>query len=159
MLCWIGRGGITGVKEDWAYKVSGSYYQQDAWPRPDNISGILFPDSENRGTKQPKVDGRVDYQLDPESEVSFAGGYAGTGGIIFTGLGPFDIEDGSWFSYVRGDYNRNNANVRFYANILDANSFNLLSPLEFNFATGTYDSSAQNTSVVQDGTTFMAALP
>jgi len=95
----------SGVNNKWAYKVSASYYQQDAWPRPENISGVVFPDTENRGTKQPKFDGRVDYDIDQESNLSFAGGYAGTGGIIFTGIGPFDIEDGSWFSYVRADYN------------------------------------------------------
>ena len=144
----------SGVRNDWAYKVSGSYYQQDAWPRPDaaeNLSGQVFPDTRNRGTKQPKLDGRVDYRLDAVSNLSFSGGYAGTGGIIFTGIGPFDIENGSWFSYLRADYNRDNANVRFYANLLSADSFNLLSPLDFDFATGTYDWSAQNTSIVQDG--------
>jgi iron complex outermembrane receptor protein len=140
----------SGVRNEWAYKVSGSYYQQDAWPRPENLSGVVFPDSENRGTKQPKFDGRVDYQIDPQSNVSFSGGYAGTGGIIFTGIGPFDIKDGSWSSYLRADYNRDSANVRFYANLLDADSFNLLSPLDFDFKTGTYDWSAQNTSIVQD---------
>jgi len=141
----------SGVRNKWAYKASGSYYQQDAWPRPENFSGVVFPDSENRGTKQPKIDGRVDYELDDQSRLSFSGGYAGTGGIIFTGIGPFDIKSGSWFSYVRGDYDRGNANVRFYANILEAESFNLLSPLLFDFSTGTYDWSAQNTSIVQEG--------
>lgn len=141
----------SGVRGDLAYKVSGSYFQQDAWPRPDNLSGVVLPDSENRGTKQPKFDARVDYQIDPQSEVSFSGGYAGTGGIIFTGIGPFDIKNGSWFSYVRADYNHNDVNVRFYANILDAESFNLLSPLDFDFATGTYDWSAQNITVAQEG--------
>lgn len=141
----------SGVRNKWAYKVSGSYYEQDAWPRPENLSGVVFPDSNNRGTQQPKFDGRVDYDIDEKSNVSFAGGYAGTGGIIFTGLGPFDIEDGSSFSYIRADYNRNNANVRFYANVLDADSFNLLSPLDFDFSTRTYDWSAQDTAIVQDG--------
>ncbi len=141
----------SGVRDRWSYKASGSYYTQDAWPRPDNISGVVFPDSENRGTKQPKLDGRVDYELDPGSSLSFSGGYAGTGGIIFTGIGPFDIENGSWFSYVRADYDRNEANFRFYANLLSADSFNLLSPLIFDFATQTYDWSAQNTSILQEG--------
>lgn len=151
----VGTGFVSalhsGVRDRWAYRVSGSYFQQDAWPRPDNFSGQVFPDSENRGTKQPKVDGRVDYDLSNNQSLSFSGGYAGTGGIIFTGIGPFDIENGSWFSYVRADYNRDNANVRFYANLLDADSFNLLSPLDFSFATGTYDWSAQDTTIVQDG--------
>jgi len=140
----------AGVADKWSYKVSGSYYQQDAWPRPDNFSGTVIPDAINRGTKQPKIDGRVDYQLDAASNLSFSGGYAGTGGLIYTGIGPFDIEDGSWFSYVRGDYNNNDANVRFYANILEAKSENLLNPLRLDFSTGTYDFSAQNTSFVQD---------
>lgn len=144
-------GIVSGVRDQWAFKVSGSYFQQDAWPRPENLSGVVFPDTRNRGTKQPKVDGRVDYDLDAQSRLSFSGGYAGTGGIIFTGIGPFDIDDGSWFSYLRADYDRNDANVRFYANLLSATSFNLLSPLDFDFTTGTYDWSAQNTSIVQDG--------
>ena len=140
----------AGVSNDWSYKISGSYYQQDAWPRPDNLSGVVIPDTANRGTKQPKIDGRVDHQLDATSNLSFSGGYAGTGGLIYTGIGPFDIEDGSWFSYLRSDYNNNDINVRFYANILEAKSENLLNPLRLDFATGTYDFSAQNTSFVQD---------
>ena len=141
----------SGVRDNWAYKVSGSYFTQDAWPRPDNNTGVLFPDSRNQGTKQPKFDARVDYLLGPTENVSFSGGYAGTDGIIYTGIGPFDIESGSFSSFFRGDYNRDQVNVRFFANLLDADSVNELNGLPFNFKTGVYDVSAQNASILQDG--------
>ena len=142
---------FSAVEGPWAYKLSGSYFTQDAWARPESPAGLIFPDARNRGAKQPKFDARVDYDLDASSNLSFSGGYAGTSGIIHTGLGPFDIEDGSWFGYFRGDYNRNEANVRFYANLLDARSSNLLSPLRLDFQTGTYDFSGQNSSILQNG--------
>lgn len=141
----------SGVRDKFSYKFSGAYYQQDPWPRPSNFSGAAFPDAVNRGTAQPKFDGRVDYQINQDSNLSFGGGYTGTNGIIFTGLGPFDIADGSSASYMRADYNNGDANVRFFANILDAESQNLLSPLILNFATGTYDFSAKNMTVAQEG--------
>jgi iron complex outermembrane receptor protein len=141
----------SGVRDDWAYKVSGSYYTQDAWPRPATLSGQVFPDSANRGTKQPKFDARVDRRLDAVTGLSFSGGYAGTSGIIHTGIGPFDIEDGSWFSYLRADYDRDQINARFYVNLLSADSVNLLNALPFDFKTQTYDWSAQNTSMFRDG--------
>ena len=141
----------SGVRNNWAYKVSGSYFTQDAWPRPENNTGVLFPDSRNQGTQQPKFDGRVDYLLGPTENVSLSGGYAGTDGIIYTGIGPFDIESGSWFSYFRGDYNRDLVNVRFFANLLDADSVNELNGLPFDFKTGVYDFSGQNTTILQDG--------
>jgi len=141
----------SGVRNNWGYKVSGSYFSQDAWPRPDNNTGVVFPDSRNQGTTQPKFDGRVDYLLGPTENVSLRGGYAGTDGIIYTGIGPFDIKNGSWSSYFRGDYNRDMVNVRFFANLLDADSINQLNGLPFNFKTGVYDVSAQNTTILQDG--------
>jgi iron complex outermembrane receptor protein len=140
----------SGVRDDWAYKVSGSYYTQDAWPRPATLSGVVFPDAANRGTQQPKFDARVDRRLDADASLSFSGGYAGTSGIIHTGIGPFDIEDGSWFSYLRADYDRDQINARFYVNLLSADSVNLLNALPFDFRTQTYDWSAQNTSMFRD---------
>ncbi len=141
----------SGVHDNWAYKVSGSYFTQDAWPRPENNTGVLFPDSRNQGTQQPKFDARADYLLGATENVSFSGGYAGTDGIIYTGIGPFDIKSGSWSSYFRGDYNRDQVNVRFFANLLDADSVNELNGLPFDFKTGVYDFSAQNTTILQDG--------
>ncbi len=145
---------FSGVSADWSYKVTGSYYTMDPWDRPETINNeaqtpikSLY---ENTGTKQPKFDARVDRQLEGNQWLSFSGGYAGTSGIIQTGIGPFDIQDDTRFWYVRGDYNRGSFNTRFYANILDGYGPNLLNGIDFFFKTQTYDFSAQNTSVLAD---------
>lgn len=135
-----------------SYKLSGSIYTQEAWPRPETLPsgqpGGLFP---NKGTNQPKFDGRVDWEMGPRSRFSFSGGIAGTSGIIHTGIGPFDIDSGSRFGYVSGDYERDNLNVRVYGNFLSADSTNLLNGLPFDFATQTYDISGQNTTILDAG--------
>ena len=142
---------FSGVSDDWSYKVTGSYYAMDPWERPEYIDNTPIKGLyENTGTKQPKFDARVDRQLEGNQWLSFSGGYAGTSGIIHTGIGPFDIRDDTRFWYVRGDYNRGNFNTRFYANILDGYGPNLLNGIDFFFDTKTYDFSAQNTSVLAD---------
>jgi iron complex outermembrane receptor protein len=144
---------FSRVSGDWSYKLTGSYYTMEAWDRPETINNDLhtpaniFP---NSGTQQPKFDVRVDRQLEGNQWLSFSGGYAGTSGIIHTGIGPFDIQNDTRFWYVRGDYNRGSLNTRFYANVLDGFGPNLLNGIEFDFKTKTYDFSAQNTSVVAD---------
>ena len=144
---------FSGVSNDWSYKATGSYYTMDPWDRPETINNPLHTPANiypNSGTKQPKFDARVDRQLEGNQWLSFSGGYAGTSGIIQTGIGPFDIQDDTRFWYVRGDYNRGSLNTRFYANILDGYGPNLLNGIDFFFETQTYDFSVQNTSVLAD---------
>ena len=136
----------SGVRDDWSYRAGAGYSTQDAWDRPGPLpSGQprdLFP---NRGTAQPKFDIRVDKRLGPTSSLSFGAGYAGTGGIIHTGIGPFTIEDGSNFWNVQADYNRDALNARVYVNVFDGNGVNLLNGLLFNFKTTTTNVSLTNT--------------
>lgn len=151
-----GYGSIlySGVRDNgWSYKFTGSYYSQDPWDRPDTINNDLQTPANlypNTGTDQPKIDGRVDKQLEGDQWLSFSAGYAGTSGIIHTGIGPFDIQSGTKFWYLRGDYNRGNLNARFFANVLDGDANNLLNGIQFLFDTKTYDFSAQNTSVFNE---------
>ena len=56
------------------------------WTRPPPRSG---PDA-NRGTSQPKFDVRVDQELS-HGTLTYAGGMAGTDGLIHSGIGPFDM--------------------------------------------------------------------
>ena len=60
--------------------------------------GALGTAFENRGTSQPKFDARVDQELSNGGRMTYEGGVAGTSGIIYTGIGPFDIQSGivSW---------------------------------------------------------------
>lgn len=104
-------GGVThaGVSGNMGYKVSGSYYEQDAYDRPTgNIPGTTVPfySFPNEGTEQPKGDLRFDWDLEDDSTFTVGAGYAGTSGIVHTGIGPFSVENGSYLSYAKADYNR-----------------------------------------------------
>ena len=141
----------AGVSGNFGYKISGGYFEQDAYERP-VIPGVQnFP---NAGTSQPKGEVRLDWDLDDASVFSAGAGYAGTDGIIHTGIGPFDIKKGSDLSYGKLDYNRSALHVGFFANFLSADSSNLVSvgtdgqPLGFKFSTDTYNLEAGNTTVV-----------
>ena len=79
----------------WSYKVSAGYLTQVPLARPagriPNAFQTPYPPFTNSGTTQPKFDTRVDYDLPAGGVLSFAGGVAGTEGIIYTGIGPFDV--------------------------------------------------------------------
>lgn len=127
--------------------MTAGYFTQDAWDRPGPLpNGVPRDNFPNTGTKQPKFDLRADYDIDERSFLSFFGGIAGTGGVIHTGIGPFQIQNGTTFWYGRADYNRDNFNARAYINVLDGDGLNLLNGLNFIFESATYDLSATNTS-------------
>ncbi len=146
-------GSVThaGVADNLGYKVSAGYYEQDPYDRP-AYAGI--PTFENQGTEQPKGDVRLDWDLSADTTLNIGGGYAGTDGIVHTGIGPFDIDKGSNLWYVKGDWNRRALRIGAFANFLDADSQNLVSrgingqPLGFAFSTETYNFDLSNTSVV-----------
>ncbi|NKB89274.1 MAG: TonB-dependent receptor [Acidobacteria bacterium] len=141
----------TGVRPNTAWKLSAGYSTQDAWDRPPPLPNGTPGDSfANFGTSQPKADGRIDFITGAESTVSLAAGYAGTSGTIHTGIGPFQIEDGTRFWYTRADYNWRNLNVRAFLNAIDGQGTNQLNGLLFKFDSNTYDISATNTSAIGD---------
>ena len=140
----------AGVSDNFGYKISAGYYEQDPYERP-VIPGVQnFP---NSGTAQPKGEVRLDWDLADDSVFSVGGGYAGTDGIIHTGIGPFDIKKGSDLTYGKLDWNKGAFRVGFFANFLQADSSNLVSvgtdgqPLGFAFNTDTYNLDASNTTV------------
>jgi iron complex outermembrane receptor protein len=131
-----------------AYKISAGYFTQDALPRPVgtiNSLGTPYPAYTNEGTSQPKFDARVDYSLADSATLTFNGGVSGTEGIIHTGIGPFDIEQGSFLSYFSAKYQKGARRVAFFTNILTADSTNLISRdttgafLPLGFDTKTFD--------------------
>lgn len=149
----------AGAQDRWSYKLSAGYYQQDPYERP---SGLIpgthtpYPQFDNEGTKQPKVDIRVDYELSDKSYTSFSGGYAGTDGLVHSGIGPFDIESGGAMTYAKGEWTRGAMRAAAFANFLDVDSTNLLAigvngrPVSFSFKTDTYNVDVSNTTVVHD---------
>jgi outer membrane receptor protein involved in Fe transport len=109
----------------------------------------------NNGTSQPKVDLRLDQDLTNGGRITYQGGYAGTEGIIHTGIGPFDMESGSYMSYGKVLYTKNALRVGVFANFVDASAPNLLQtdpgtlqPVVLSFKTQTYDVEVGNTNVV-----------
>ena len=137
------------INDRWSFKVSGGGYSQDALPRPSGTipgsGGTSYPPYVNTGTTQPKFDGRVDYDYADGSKLSFSGGFAGTEGVMHSGIGPFDIDSGSNMGYGRVHYTRRGLRGAFFTNILDGTATNLLTrdtlgvPIGFDFKTKTFD--------------------
>jgi iron complex outermembrane receptor protein len=160
-----GYGSIShaGVNDKLSYKLSAAYYTQDPYERPTGlIPGTMttYPPFQNQGTSQPKFDVRVDYDQDEETTWSFSGGYAGTDGIIHSGIGPFDINTGSNLSYFQTSWSRRAMRLNFFGNFLDGDAANLLTvgpdgrPLLLGFQSQTYNIDFTNTTVAGEHNVF-----
>ncbi len=158
-------GSIThaGVNGKLGYKLSAAYFEQDPYDRPTGIIpgtvgptnpfGTPYPDFENQGTQQPKLNFRFDYDQTEDTTWSFSGGWADTDGIMHSGIGPFDISTGSTMSFVKGDWMRRAARATLFANLLDGDAVNLLTrgidgqPIAFDFKSDTFNFDFSNTNV------------
>ena len=153
----VGSSGKLG------YKISASFFEQDPYDRPtgvipgsagaSNPGGTPYPPFQNKGTEQPKLNFRFDYDSTPGTSWSFSGGYAGTDGIIHTGIGPFDIDSGTLMNFLKVDWSRRAQRFTFFANLLDGDADNLLAvgvdgrPLAFSFESETYNLDYSDTRV------------
>ncbi|MDJ0835953.1 MAG: TonB-dependent receptor [Acidobacteriota bacterium] len=154
------------VDDTWSYKISAGYFDSDPWARPTGIvpfdpekgtGGFPYPDFENTPTKQPKIDFRLDQELSEDSRIVYGIGSAGTEGIIHSGIGPFDIQDGNTLTYGKVNYTKGNLKLNFFANILDGNAINVLTldattgqPIDFVFKTNTYDFEVGHSTTIGD---------
>ncbi len=109
----------------------------------------------NRGTDQPKFDLRFDQQLGDGGRITYQGGYSGTSGIIHSGIGPFNIEDGSFLAYGKVQYQKGAMRLAGFYNAVDVTAPNLLlvdpntlTPVVLEFNTPTFDVEFGNTSVL-----------
>ena len=102
-LFYVNGSTAHAVNDRWAYKVSAGYFTQYPLARPvgtiNNAAQTPYPNYTNQGTSQPKFDTRVDYSLSSGGTLTFNGGVNGTDGIIHSGIGPFDIQNGSRMGY------------------------------------------------------------
>jgi len=168
------------MNDRWAYRVSAGYFSSQAYPRPTGtipliadprapgltVGGAAYPIDgsgpagsafSNRGTSQPKFDMRFDQELVGGGRMTYQGGVAATQGIIHTGLGPFNMQSGSYMSYLKTNYERQGLHVNAFANFVNAKAPNLLltdpttaKPLELDFNTQTYDVDARDVVPVGD---------
>jgi iron complex outermembrane receptor protein len=139
----------AAINDRWSFKLAGGGYSQDPLPRPTGIipgsPNTTYPSFTNTGTTQPKLDGRLDYDFEDGRVLSFTGGFAGTEGIMHTGIGPFDIDNGTRMGYGKVSFNRKGLRASFFTNILDGQATNTLArdvnnvPIAFDFETNTYD--------------------
>jgi outer membrane receptor protein involved in Fe transport len=125
------------------------------------IGGASFPADadqpgafENDGTSQPKLDLRLDQEVGG-GRITYQGGYAGTDGIVHTGIGPFGMQNGSYMAYGKVTYNRGALRIGAFGNFVDAEAPNLLvtdpdtlQGIDLNFKTQTYDLEIGNTNVL-----------
>jgi iron complex outermembrane receptor protein len=129
----------SGVAGDVAYRVTGSWYQQDdPYDRPTGTipgtespadpEGTPYPPFPNEGTRQPKFDFRVDWDLGDGSVLGFSGGYGAFSGVTYTPIGPYswDEESNSWYGKV--EWRRGSLEVRAHATALDVEGSYLLIP-------------------------------
>src|SRR4029077_5425421 len=151
-----------------SYRVSAGYFFSDPLPRPTGqipriqdprdptamVGGAQYPADgtgapgtafQNSSTSQPKFDARVDQEV-MGGRITYQGGVAGSSGIIHTGIGPFDIQPGSYTGYGKVNYQHDALKINFFSNITNAEAPNLLlvdpatlKPLQLNFSTQTYD--------------------
>ncbi len=155
MIVYFSGTHAQAINDRWSYKISGGGYSQDALPRPTGTipgapGGAQYPAFDNAGTTQPKLDGRVDYDFVDGSRLSFTGGFAGTEGIMHSGIGPFDINNGTTMGYGRVGYTRRGFRAAAFMNVLDGAATNLLTrntagnPIGFDFETRTFDLEVAN---------------
>ncbi len=131
---------------------------------PNCIGGANYPvdgtgagNFQNDGTEQPKFDARFDQDMTNGGRVTYSAGYAGTSGLIHTGIGPFNIQSGSYMSYGRVGYSKGAFKIAAFGNLLDVEAPNLLltdpatlKPVKLNFKTQTYDFEVGHSKIVAE---------
>ncbi len=148
---WFARATHAQALNDrWSYKLSVGTYVSDPFARPTgtipNGGTTQYPNYKNDGTNQPKIDARFDYDFaDPSQKLQFAGGVAGTDGMMHTGIGPFDIGRDAKMGYWRTTYTKGALKLQAFMNILNGKATNVVAvdpagaPIRLNFNTKTFD--------------------
>ncbi len=144
------------VNDRFAYRATVSFTRHDPLPRPSgeipNDTGTLYPALQGVTARMPKVDLRADWDApDGQGGFRFSGGYAGSTGILHSGIGPFNVQNGASMSYGRVQYVRGSMEIGAFLNRTSAGFDSLLSRvptgefLDGTIKTNTYDISFKDT--------------
>ena len=141
-----------------AFKISAGFLTQEPFLRPNSTvpgTQTAYPTFANRGTAQHRLDARADYDFeDGRQKLILAGGLATTQGMLYTGLGPVDIQRGSMLKYGRITYTRDRLKLQVFVNDLDGEGPFLLQsgtdggPLQTVVENQSYDAEFSNTHVL-----------
>ena len=124
--------------------MSASYYSTEPFDSPDYaFENPAYQRDDDEATRQPKVMVRGEYDLDAGRRWLVDVGYASTTGILLTGIGPLDIQDGSRVAFVRGTWTTPNFFVQTFWNGLDGETINGTTLQKNSFTTNTYDTELQ----------------
>jgi len=144
------------VNDRFAYRATVSFTRHDPLPRPfgeiPNDTGTLYPPLQGATAEMPKLDLRADWDSpDGRGGFRFSGGYAGSQGILHSGIGPFNVQNGASMSYGRVQYMRGSMEIGAFLNRTSAGFDSLLSRvptgefLDGEIKTSTYDVSFRDT--------------
>lgn len=130
------------VSDTFAYRLSVGYSASDAFERPTGtlpvidtpigppvtVGGGSYDDVtyQNEGTKQPKLDLRIDQELSRDGKITYSLGYAGTQGILHSPIGPFDLRDNTQLGYGQISYVRGGFHASVFANMISGEATNLI---------------------------------
>ena len=113
---------------------------------PIDGAGAVGSSYPNAGTSQPRFDVRIDQETAGGGRITYGAGLVGSSGIIYTGIGPFGIQKGSYVGYVKVGYRREALRVNGFVNFTSAKAPSLLlidpatqRPVQLSFSTQTYD--------------------
>ena len=111
-----------------SYKVSGSFFHQDAWERPGALpDGTPLPPYTNGDTTQYKADARIDFDRNARVRWRFDAGTASSSGIMLVASGPFDV-DPLRQHYGSVAYSSGSTTVTAFLNVHTARYQGLLAP-------------------------------
>lgn len=142
------------LSDKFSYKLSMGYFDEDPFARPvghvpvdaeRKTGGAVYPNFENKGTRQPKLDLRLDQELDNGGKLSYSGGVGGTDGFLYSGIGPFDISNKTYLGYGKVGYSKKDLKINFFANLISGDASNVLTlapdlnPVHIDFKSQTYD--------------------
>jgi iron complex outermembrane receptor protein len=149
------------INDRLAYRISAGIFASDPFERPTGVLPVTETPIEpsvtvgggslddvlydNAGTLQPKLDVRLDQELEREGQLTYSAGYSGTQGIIHTPIGPFDLQDSTSLAYGQVRYQRGEFHAAVFANLLEGDAPSLISlgadgePLKIDFTNGVYD--------------------
>lgn len=134
----------SGIRGRVGYKLSGSFFSQQAWERPFALpDGTPLPPYANQGADRVSGSARVDFKQNASTTWRFDTGYASAGGGLVTPIGPQDARPMRQ-GFGRLQYERDTTRVGLTFDAHYAKATGLLSPEVVTFAYQSFQIEAEH---------------